>query len=469
MTCGSSEFTNYICLFSFSGTNGAAPYGDLIEGTDGRLYGVTIQGGLTNATFPQGQGTAFSLKKDGSGFALLHCFGSTNCDGQSPSAALLEDKANGMLYGTTMYGGISNAGTIFRLNKDGSDFSVIMNFTDQPTDGAYPQGGLLKGSDAVLYGTACFGDPSGVGLLFRIDENGSDYQLLCPLNDGYGDIADSPAGSLIEGTNGCLYGVGLTGWMSWDVTGEINSHGAIFRVNKDGTAFAANTVAFFTSRGRPYMQPNGPLLDSGDGYLYGTTLYSRTLPGGSVFRVSIGDYWDFTILAEGGPVFQPLGGLIKGPDANLYGTASARVASFPGSVSYGDIFELDTSGSNVNTIKEFSSSPDGANPQGRLVLASDGGMYGVTGGGGGSGYGTIFGLFTDARSWFANITHNTNNTLSLHAFGVAGAAFRLQSATNSSFPIWNDVTTNKSGVVGTVDFNNIATAASNCFYRLVTP
>lgn len=468
----SQEFTNYVCLFSFDGTNGADPYGDLIEGMDGRLYGVTVDGGLTNATFPQGMGIVFSLNKNGSGFTLLHCFGEGVNDGQEPSAALMEDRANGMLYGTTMYGGMSSAGTIFRLNKDGSGYSVIKSFSGGDTDGGNPQGGLLKASDGALYGTASIG---GGGLIFKTDECGSNYTVISSLADSVGNIVDLPTGSLIEGTNGVLYGAGRSGWMP-DDGGEDSTHGALFQVNKDGSGLAVDSVAFFSDEaGGCPVQPNGPLLDIGDGFIYGTTESGETPQGGCVFCFSTGEFWNFTVLSGlstlGGPLFQPCGGLIEGPDGDLYGTASSQyphLLELGQPLTYGGVFTLATDGNNFTVLKVFYSSPDGATPQGRLLLASDGGMYGVTSAGGTAGYGTIFALYPDIRSWFTSMTYSNNN-LSLDGLGAAGSAFRLQCAGSLSSSIWKDACTNTATITGALTFTNVSTEGTCRFFRLVTP
>lgn len=110
----------------------------LIEGSDGVLYGTTHSGGRTDEPCSQnGAGTVFRLHKDGSGYAVLHLFAPPPCfffasrptdrtadrlveeiprDGSFPAAALVE-ASNGILYGTTVAGGGSNGGTVFKLRR----------------------------------------------------------------------------------------------------------------------------------------------------------------------------------------------------------------------------------------------------------------------------------------------------------------------------------------------------------------
>jgi uncharacterized repeat protein (TIGR03803 family) len=142
--------------FGFADLMGQSPESPLIEGTDGALYGTTYGGA------PGDIGTVFKINKDGSGYCVLHRFGSIENDGSNPSAALLE-ASDGALYGTTSRGG-SNllggqtlyGGTVFKLNKDGSDYCVLHSF-GSTGDGENPQAELIEGSDGALYGTTADG------------------------------------------------------------------------------------------------------------------------------------------------------------------------------------------------------------------------------------------------------------------------------------------------------------------------
>jgi uncharacterized repeat protein (TIGR03803 family) len=61
-------------LLSFAGTNGANPWGALVQGSDSNLYGTTVNGGV------YGLGTAFEITPAG-GFTLLASFSGTNGSG----------------------------------------------------------------------------------------------------------------------------------------------------------------------------------------------------------------------------------------------------------------------------------------------------------------------------------------------------------------------------------------------------
>src|SRR4029079_10091977 len=106
--------------------------------------------------------------KDGSGFLKLHDF--SGDDGANPYAGLVGG-SDGAMYGTTESGVVDSIGTVFKLNKDGSGFLKLHDFSGD--DGANPYGGLVEGSDGGLYGTARNGGLNGYGIVFKLDEGGT--------------------------------------------------------------------------------------------------------------------------------------------------------------------------------------------------------------------------------------------------------------------------------------------------------
>src|SRR5215471_523428 len=156
--------TNYQRPWAFDGSSGYPPSAPLIEGRDGRFYGTTQYGGVTN-----GAGTVFKLNKDGTGFAVLHYFQQTDGDGSQPMG--LVQGTDGALYGTTAYGGLASGlgfGTVFKLNPDGSGFQVLHRFSNNVSDGKYPDTlGQLIIDGGVLYGTTSNGGTNNNGTLFK--------------------------------------------------------------------------------------------------------------------------------------------------------------------------------------------------------------------------------------------------------------------------------------------------------------
>src|SRR5262249_7911412 len=135
--CFSGGSLEYLVLRNFSRvlSNGYFPSGGVVQGSDGYLYGTT------RSTKPgppgnEGYGVIFRILPDGSGYSLLRTFSST--DGSDPYAGVCEGQ-DGKLYGTTTGGGTSpNNGTVYRIDKNGSGFQTLHNFTGTTTDGASP-------------------------------------------------------------------------------------------------------------------------------------------------------------------------------------------------------------------------------------------------------------------------------------------------------------------------------------------
>ena len=77
---------------------------------------------------------------------------------------------DGNLYGTTYFGGASNAGTVFELPSGSSSVTVLASFNG--TNGSHPVGGLMQGSDGNFYGTTTYGGVGGRGTVFQVPPAG---------------------------------------------------------------------------------------------------------------------------------------------------------------------------------------------------------------------------------------------------------------------------------------------------------
>lgn len=189
-------------LYSFAGPpgDGAVPSGGLVVGSGGVLYGTTVQGGTYNA------GTVFSLTPPASpggiwAETVLYNFkGPFFGDGAYPAGGLDMD-ADGVLYGTSD-GGAFYDGMVFSLTPPASPGgrwteAALYSFVGG-SDGALPSSGVIL-SNGVLYGTTQYGGPL---------DGGSVFSLTPPASAG-GSWAEAILHTFGDDSNGCKPSTGL--------------------------------------------------------------------------------------------------------------------------------------------------------------------------------------------------------------------------------------------------------------------
>src|SRR5580693_3255065 len=171
----------FTSLYSFSGgTDGAGPFGGVIEGSDGNFYGTTASGGAVNAAGFPGYGTIFKMTPDGV-LTTIYIFSGGDADGASPYAGLVEG-SDGFLYGTGNNDEVGDTsyevGNVFKVSKTGA-FTNLYHFQGG-NDGGNPDGGLVEGPDGSFYGsTHNYGlfanddDETGQGVLYNITPTGT--------------------------------------------------------------------------------------------------------------------------------------------------------------------------------------------------------------------------------------------------------------------------------------------------------
>jgi uncharacterized repeat protein (TIGR03803 family) len=307
-------------------------------------------------------------------YTILHHFAGS--DGAKPSGPLL--LSGSTLFGTTYGGGTYGGGTVFKLNADGSGFNLLKHFE---SDGTNPYFGLaLAGSS--LFGTTTSGGRYGGGVVFRLETNGSGYQVLL-------DFTNSPQGTAPRAGTLVVSGANLYG--PAENAGN-NGYGKLFRLGTDGSGYTELQEFDWNTKGG---YPQGITL-SGD-TLYGTTSWGGSSGGGTVFKL-LTDGSGFTVLCNLGSqdLTQGLanGGLALS-GTNLYGTTT-----FGGSLTYGAVFKVGTDGGGLATLANF---PTNEQPSVGVVLGGDT-LYGMTCGtqGGGDtiyGNGTLFMVKTNGTDY----------------------------------------------------------------------
>lgn len=296
-------------------------------------------------------------------------------DGSSPYYVSLVQARDGNLYGTTESGGVSSAGSVFRLTTAGT-LTTLYSFCSLSgcTDGAYPMGGLVLGLDGNLYGTTAEGGASNAGTFFRITTAGA----LKTLHSFISSEAAMPYSAPIQVTSSLFVGTSYEGGLS--------NGGTVYTVTTSG---AVTTVYSFCAESgcADGADPVGALIRGSDGNFYGTTPFGGSSRFGVIYKISpkgaFTKLHDF--LSTDGA--QPWGTMIQS-GSSFVGTAAAGGASAACLGGCGIIFKTTTAGV-VTTLHSFDST-DGASPVAGLIQGTDGNFYGTTLLGGTSGDGTIF-------------------------------------------------------------------------------
>jgi uncharacterized repeat protein (TIGR03803 family) len=302
--------------------------------------------------------------------ATLYSFTGTN-DGAYPDAGLVQG-SDGYFYGTTVSGGANNYGTVFKLSANGA-LTSLYSFTGSK-DGTEPLGSLVEGSDGCFYGTTCgYDGPSGAtnGAVFKISTNGV---LACLYSFAGSNDGSEPYAGLVQGNDGCFYGT--------TQNGGTNGNGTVFKINTMG---ALTGLYSFTGLNDDGAHPIAGLVQGGDGCFYGTTFSGGTNGAGTVFKINtngvITHLYFFTNRKDGG---YPCGGLAQGADGYYFGTTHSGGTNY-----HGTVYSINSTGA-LTSLYSFSGGDDGGYPYAGLVQGSDGNFYGTTTYGGTSGNGTLF-------------------------------------------------------------------------------
>ena len=344
----------------YTNSDGIGPWAGLILAGN-TLYGTAYHGGRF------GEGTVFAINTDGTGFTNLHSFSATgafeiNQDGTYPNAELI--LFGDTLYGTASRGGSAGLGAVFSVKRDGTRFAILHSFTGG-ADGAIPVAGLLV-SGNILYGTATGSGAGSNGTVFAINADGTGFSIVhafqptrqtsnppvcfhdldclpgyqcngggvCGCHGFCGgigwDTGGTPVAMNFEGANPNA-GLILAGGFLYGTAAACGSSGfgTVFAVNTNGAGF---TVIHSFTGGADGANPWAGLVLSGD-TLFSTTYSGASGSAGTVFAVNT-DGSGFTNLhgfTGGSDGARPIGGLIL-TNNTLYGTTDLGGSSGNGTV-----------------------------------------------------------------------------------------------------------------------------------------
>jgi uncharacterized repeat protein (TIGR03803 family) len=373
-------------LVNFNSTNGSSPQEPPVQGVDGNLYGVAFGGGRN------GFGTVYRLTPSGTLSTLYDFCSQPNCsDGEFPFASIIPG-ADGNLYGLALNGGAAKYGTVFKLTLQGQ-LTTIYSFCSQTNcaDGGFPNG-LLVASDGNFYGTTMLGGDTDMGTIFKLTPQGK----LSVLYDFDGDAydVDESFGAFLEGSDGNFYGVTDLGG-SFSGNCRVYGCGTAYKITPQGKFSFIHT--FCSDRNctdgiTPYW-----LMQAADGDLYGVTGGggSSGAIGGTVFRLTtkgkLTTLYNFCAQPNCTDGIEPIWLAQAAGGGSFYGATFRGGSSTQcGRSGCGTLFQISLDGT-FESLHDFDAS-DGLNPYG-LSQATNGTFYGVTSSGG-TGNGTVFSLST---------------------------------------------------------------------------
>ena len=316
LTSGGTLTTLYSFCAQGGCADGANPNGGVILASNGSLYGTTVSGGTKSS------GSVFKVTTGGTLTTLYNFCSLVNCgDGSQPSAGLIQAK-DGSFYGTTNAGGTNSMGTVFKITSSGT-FKTLYHFCTLAscTDGAQPSAKLLQGADGNLYGTTSTGGNFNNGSVFKITTAGKlttlySFCKLVACADG-----KTPAGALIQATDGNFYGTTFLGGG--------HNQGTIFTLKPTGAL--TTLYSFCPQAGCPDgANPISALVQDTNGEFYGTamdggsTAFSCDGAGnggtaagcGTVFSLSVGLSPFLSLLSTSGKVGAKVGMLGQGFDSS---------------------------------------------------------------------------------------------------------------------------------------------------------
>lgn len=352
-------------VVNFNGTNGATPKAGVLQGSDGNLYGTTSAGGSSS------KGTAFKLT--GSTFSslttLVNFAGTSGTNKGTNPVARLFQASDGNLYGASFAGGTSDLGSVFKLAKTAfTTLTTLVNFTGTGgiNQGANPAGRLISGKDGNLWGTSSTGGASNKGTIFKISPTTG---TLTTVRSFSGTNGATPLARLQLASDGNYYGTTSAGGTS--------GKGVVFKLTPAGILTSYSFIGVANG-----ANPQSALIES-SGFLYGTTKIGGVSNNGAIFKIPLGGGTPVLVASfNGSNGANPTAALIKAKNGNFYGTASAGGAN-----SKGVIYQL--TGTTITRLISFNST-NGATPESTLIQLSNGNFYGTASFGGTSNKGTVF-------------------------------------------------------------------------------
>ena len=351
--------------------DGTTPAATLTLDGSGNLYGTAAGG---NSQFYAG--VVFKVSSSGVE-SLVYDF-TAMTQGVAPNGALARD-ASGNFYGTTAGGGYDQGkckkhygcGVVYKLS--GGVEQVLYTFKGT-TDGLEPNGGLVVDASGNIYGTTYRSGTkgTGAGLVFKVTPAGNET-VLHQFGTGKGD-GRMPTSGLVMDKNGNLYGTTSEGGSDGNYGPGLNCTnrcGTVYEITAAGQEKILYSFKGFQSSDG--AAPFASLILDKQGNLYGTTYAGGAYGFGTIFKLTPSGQetvlYSFVGLPDAG---NPVGRLLMDSQGNLFGTTS-----YGGNFDSGALFELSASGKE-SVLYSFTGGADGAYPFDGLVMDGSGNLFGTT-------------------------------------------------------------------------------------------
>jgi uncharacterized repeat protein (TIGR03803 family) len=367
----------FTTLLSFDNADGANPMATLVQATNGNLYGTTAFGGYISSG-----GTVFKVTPNGTLTTLDKFCPQRNCpDGEYVLAGLIQ-ATDGDFYGGTNAGGAYGFGTVFKITPSGA-LTTLHSFDG--TDGESPEAAMIQATDGNFYGTTSYGGDGptcslGCGTVFKITPSGT----LTTLHSFDATDGEYPYGGLVQGSDGNFYGTTSQGGTDSSCNEGLGC-GTVFKITPTGVLVTLHSFDFSDG-----FYPQSALVQGANGEFYGTTS-SGGANGydGTVFKITprgmlttLHSFCSESACADG----EAPSGLVLATDGDFYGATE-----YGGTDNYGTVFKITPTGV-LATLQDFDGLTGGGNPVAGLLQDTDGTFYGTTEFSGAYGYGTIFTL-----------------------------------------------------------------------------
>jgi uncharacterized repeat protein (TIGR03803 family) len=366
----SSSAQTFTVLTTF--TDGLGP-GGLVQGFDGNFYGASELGGANN------KGAIYRLSPDGVVTVIYSFCAQRRCtDGTGPGGLILGKDGN--FYGSTLAGGNIDKnhggdGTFFKITPEGV-LTTITSFCVASCGELEPQDPQIQATNGNFYGSNGAGGTHNGGTAFKMTPQGVVTTLynFCSKPD----CADGTgAAHLMQASNGSFYGLSSPG----------RTQGTLFKMLPAGKLTTLHTFCVDITTCLDGDGPAGPLVQGADGDLYGVNFGGGSLGGGTIYKTSINGQlttlYNFcgTNKCPDGSV--PSVGLTAGSDGNFYGTTiigGNRISGGCGN-GCGVIYQITPQG-DYTTLYKFcpqtkcQNGPENYTP---LVQGTNGSFYGMAG------------------------------------------------------------------------------------------